>query len=95
MGVPRPPTSTPSRRAPALSVKPESSRAAGTLLITWLASRLVQYSRPERSLRSRLSDLGDVDLAKLCRNCAAHPLMKNNPVSLDEEALREMFEALA
>ena len=46
-------------------------------------------------LRSRLSDLGDVDLAKLCRNCAAHPLMKNNPVSLDEEALREMFEALA
>ena len=46
-------------------------------------------------LRSRLSDLGDVDLAKLCRDCAAHPLMKNNPVSLDEEALREMFEALA
>ena len=46
-------------------------------------------------LRSRLSDLGNVDLAKLCRDCAAHPLMKNNPVSLDEEALREMFEALA
>lgn len=46
-------------------------------------------------LRRRLSDLGDVDLEKLCRDCAAHPLMKNNPVALDETALREMFEALA
>ena len=31
---------------------------------------------------------------ELCRDCAAHPLMKNNPVKLDEAALREMFEAL-
>ena len=46
-------------------------------------------------LRMRLSELGDVDLPKLCRDCAAHPLMKNNPVALDEAALRAMFEALA
>ena len=46
-------------------------------------------------LRSHLSDLGEVDLDKLCRDCAAHPLMNNNPVKLDEAALRRMFEALA
>jgi alcohol dehydrogenase len=45
-------------------------------------------------LRCRLSELGEVDLPKLCRDCAAHPLMQNNPVPLDEEKLREMFEAL-
>jgi alcohol dehydrogenase len=45
-------------------------------------------------LRTRLSELGDVDLDKLCRDCAAHPLMNNNPVKLDEARLREMFEAL-
>lgn len=45
-------------------------------------------------LRSRLSDLGEVDLDKLCRDCAAHPLMNNNPVRMDEARLREMFEAL-
>ena len=45
-------------------------------------------------LRTHLSDLGEVDLDKLCRDCAAHPLMNNNPVRLDEAALRRMFEAL-
>lgn len=45
-------------------------------------------------LRSRLSQLGTVDLDKLCRDCAAHPLMRNNPVPMDEAALRRMFEAL-
>ena len=45
-------------------------------------------------LRSRLGDLGAVDLDKLCRDCAAHPLMNNNPVQMTEEKLREMFEAL-
>ena len=54
-GVPRPPTSTPSSSSPALSVKPERSRAAGTLLMTWLASRAAQYSRPASSFRSRAS----------------------------------------
>ena len=45
-------------------------------------------------LRSRLGDLGEVNLDKLCRDCAAHPLMNNNPVRMDEGKLREMFEAL-
>ena len=46
-------------------------------------------------LRSRLSDLGQVDLDKLCHDCAVHPLMNNNPVKMDEAKLRAMFEALA
>ena len=45
-------------------------------------------------LRSRLSELGEVDFDKLCRDCAAHPLMRNNPVPMDAEALGRMFEAL-
>ena len=45
-------------------------------------------------LRTRLSDLGEVDMDKLCRDCAVHPLMNNNPVKMDEAALRRMFEGL-
>lgn len=45
-------------------------------------------------LRTRLSDLGEVDMNKLCRDAARHPLMQNNPVAMDETALRKMFEAL-
>ena len=45
-------------------------------------------------LRRRLGDLGEVDLDKLCWDCAAHPLLRNNPVPMDEAALRRMFEAL-
>ncbi len=46
-------------------------------------------------LRTRLSELGEVDLGKLARDSAAHPLMKNNPVALDEAALVRMYVALA
>ena len=46
-------------------------------------------------LRTRLSDLGDVDLEKLCRDAAKHPLMQNNPVPMDEAALLRMFTALS
>ncbi len=46
-------------------------------------------------LRTRLSELGDVDLEKLARDSAVHPLMKNNPVPMDEAALRRMYERLA
>ena len=46
-------------------------------------------------LRTRLSQLGEVDLDKLAHDSAVHPLMKNNPAALDEAALRRMFEALA
>jgi alcohol dehydrogenase len=46
-------------------------------------------------LHTRLSELGEVDLDRLCHDCAEHPLMKNNPVPMDEAALRRMFEKLA
>ena len=45
-------------------------------------------------LKTTLSDLGEVDLDKLCRDAAKHPLMGNNPAPMDESALRRMFEAL-
>ena len=45
-------------------------------------------------LRMTLSDLGEVDMDKLCRDAAKHPLMGNNPVAMDEAALRRMFTAL-
>jgi len=45
-------------------------------------------------LRTRLSELGDVDIEKLSEDCAAHPLMNNNPVVMDKAAVRKMFEAL-
>ena len=46
-------------------------------------------------LRSRLSDLGEVNLEKLCHDCAVHPLMNNNPVKLTVEDLRAVFASLA
>ena len=46
-------------------------------------------------LRTRLSDLGDVDLDKLAHDCAVHGLMNNNPVRLSEAELKAMFEKLA
>ena len=46
-------------------------------------------------LKTRLSQLENADPAKLARDSAVHPLMKNNPVPMDEAALRRMFEALA
>lgn len=45
-------------------------------------------------LRSRLSELGEVNIDKLAADCAAHPLMNNNPVKLDAAALKAMFEGL-
>ena len=45
-------------------------------------------------LRMTLADLGEVDMDKLCRDAAKHPLMRNNPVAMDEAELRNLFEAL-
>ena len=45
-------------------------------------------------LRCTLSDLGEVDLDKLAADCAAHPLMNNNPVPMDAAALRAMFDQM-
>lgn len=45
-------------------------------------------------LKSRLSQLGTVDIDKLAADCAAHPLMNNNPVPMDQAAVKAMFEGL-
>ena len=45
-------------------------------------------------LKTKLSDLGEVDLEKLAEDCAAHALMRNNPVKMTAEDLRVMFEGL-
>ena len=59
-----------------------------------LAERIAELKRLG-GLRTRLSELGQVDLDKLAHDSAVHPLMRNNPVAMDEAALRRMFEALA
>ena len=69
-------------------------RAAGLSGTGELAERIA-YLKKLAGLRTRLSELGGVDLDKLAHDSAVHPLMKNNPVSMDEAALRRMFEALA
>lgn len=58
-----------------------------------LAERIRSLKKLAR-LRMTLSDLGDVELDKLARDAAKHPLMKNNPVPMDEASLRTMFAAL-
>ena len=69
-------------------------RAAGLSGAGELAERIARLKRLG-GLRTRLSDLGEVDLDKLARDSAVHPLMRNNPVEMDEAALRRMFAALA
>ena len=68
-------------------------RSAGLGGTEELAGRIADLKRLA-GLRTRLSELENADISKLCRDCAAHPLMKNNPVPMDETALRKMFEAL-
>ena len=69
-------------------------RAAGLSGTKELAER-IHALKELAGLRTRLSQLGEVDIDKLSRDCAKHPLMNNNPVRMDEEKLRTMFEALA
>ena len=69
------------------------ARAVGLRDTEELAQRIAALKKLG-GLRTRLSELGEVDMDKLCHDCAVHPLMNNNPVKLDEAALREMFEAL-
>ena len=58
-----------------------------------LAERIRAF-KAMAGLKTRLSELGDVDLEKLAEDCSAHPLMGNNPVVMDKEAVRKMFESL-
>ncbi len=69
-------------------------RGAGLSGTEELAER-IRALKALGGLRTRLSDLGDVDLDQLARDAAKHPLMNNNPVPMDEAALRRMFAALA
>ena len=68
-------------------------RKAGLTGTDELAERIAALKKLA-GLRTRLSDLGEVDMDKLCHDCAVHVLMNNNPVKMDEAALREMFEKL-
>ena len=68
-------------------------RRAGLRDTKELAERIRAF-QAMAGLRAKLSDLGEVDMDKLVRDCAAHPLMGNNPVPMDEAKLRAMFEKL-
>ena len=59
-----------------------------------LAGRIRAF-KEMAGLRTKLSDLGEVDIDKLAADCAAHALMRNNHVKMSAEDLRKMFEALA
>lgn len=72
----------------------ELCRRAGLSGTEELAER-IRALKALGGLRTRLSELGEVDPAALAAACAAHPLMANNPVSLDAAALRRLFESLA
>ena len=72
----------------------ELCRRAGLTGTEELAERIAALKKLA-GLRSRLSDLGEVNMEKLCHDCAVHGLMNNNPVHMDEAALRAIFEKLA
>ena len=69
------------------------ARAVGLCDCEELAAR-IRALKELGGLRTRLSELGEVDIPALAAACAAHPLMNNNPVKLDAKRLEEMFEAL-
>ena len=52
-----------------------------------LARRIVEL-KELGGLHTRLSQLGEVDMDRLCADCAKHPLMANNPVPMDVSKLR-------
>jgi len=69
-------------------------RKAGLSGTEELAGRIAAL-KELAGLRRHLRDLEEVDLDKLAHDCAVHGLMRNNPVPMDENALREMFKKLA
>ena len=68
-------------------------RAVGLKDTEELAQRIAALKKLG-GLRTRLSELGEVDMDKLCHECAVHPLMNNNPVPMDAAALRAMFDQM-
>ncbi len=71
----------------------ELSRRAGLSGCEELALRIAELKRLG-GLRDKLEQLEGLDLDKLVSDCLAHPLMKNNPVAMDRDSLRELFENL-
>ncbi len=70
------------------------ARGAGLRDCEELAQR-IEALRAMAGLRTRLSELGEVDVEALARECAAHPLMRNNPVDMTPEQLAELFRRLS
>ena len=68
-------------------------RRAGLSGTEELAAR-IRALKKTAGLRTRLSELGEADVPALAKACAEHPLMRNNPVPMDEEALEALFESL-
>lgn len=68
-------------------------RRAGLRGTEDLAARIAAL-KTLAGLRTRLGELDAADPAALARIAAAHPLMRNNPVPMDESALTALFAAL-
>ena len=68
--------------------------AAGVSCSEELAAR-IDALKSLAGLKMHLSEIGCTDVEALARDCAAHPLMQNNPVKMDESSLAELFRALA
>ena len=69
-------------------------RKAGLSGTAELAER-IDALKALAGLKARLSEIGCTDIEMLARESAAHPLMKNNPVKMDESMLSDLFRALA
>ena len=70
-------------------------RAVGLRDAEELAEKIRSFKKTA-GLKTTLRDLGEgADPAILAKQAAVHPLMQNNPVPMDEAALKEMFEKLS
>ncbi len=69
------------------------SKAVGLDSTKELADK-IRHLKAISGLRTKLSDLGEVDLDKLAKDSAEHMLMVNNPVKLSVEELKEMYSSL-
>lgn len=72
----------------------ELARRAGLPGGTAQLAERIRAFKEMAGLALTLDDLGYVNVPKLAADCAAHPLMQNNPVPMDAAKLAEMFEAL-
>ena len=58
-------------------------------LAAWIAE-----VKKKAGLRTRLAELGEADIPALAAAAAVHPLMRNNPVPMDTDSLKKIFEEL-